>query len=466
MVADADAAVRDKGLACLRRFPFDVAAEALFPQLAVRSEPVRRATMAALESLAGPEFPAKAASWLEHRDPAVVHAALDFARKAPAEHYLPGAAKALSATAPSVRRKAFSLIEGLAPSSPKAVALAARALGSEDEDLRFRAIGVLAKHPSDALVAALLKRCHNDSPRVQEAAVVALTPLLSKGDAAFHPEFLPLLCDGNAKVRQLAVRILRAQPPGKVGRGVPPGLPRHVRKRAGPEHEGDRGARTGIRQSPDLGGPQRRPGHRVARLLDRGRDPLARGGTPLHPLSRRRRLLAARAGGARARGAEGSLGAPAPPETPRAPGVRALGGERPRRLGHSGSPAGPPRRVQEGRDGPAARDPGRLREDLRPPRPAAPRIDREGGPGSLRQREGGAPGRGPGGGIGAGRRGGWRRAPAGAFPDRLREDSEPLPRRSPAARAGGRRLRPARLGGHRAALARPRRCSARSRSRR
>jgi twitching motility protein PilT len=216
MAADADAAVRKKALESLARFPLDEAAEAIFPELASRSEPVRKAAMQALETLAGPSFPTKMEAWIEHRDPAVVHAALDYARRNPSERVLPGVARALAATSPSVRRKAFAIVESLAATVPRAAALAARALEDDDEELRYRAIALLARNPTDSAVAALLKRCHNESPRVQEAAVTALTPLLTKPGAPFHPEILPLLSDGHVKVRQLAVRILQAHAPETV----------------------------------------------------------------------------------------------------------------------------------------------------------------------------------------------------------------------------------------------------------
>ncbi len=214
--ADADAVLREKALSWLRRFPYEDASEALFPLLASRSEPVRRAAMQALEALAGAAFPEKMLSYLEHRDPAVVHAALDYGRRNPSERLLPGVAKAIGSTSPSVRRKAFSIVESLAATSPRAALLAGRALEDEDEELRYRAIGILAKHPNEAHAAPLLKHCHNESPRVQEAAVAALTPLLARPDAAFHPEILPLLSDSNPKVRQFAVKVLRSQTPQRV----------------------------------------------------------------------------------------------------------------------------------------------------------------------------------------------------------------------------------------------------------
>ena len=172
--------------------------------------------MQAIETLAGPSFPDQIQSYFGHRDPAVVHAALDYARRNPSERFLPGVARALASSSPSVRRKAFAIVEGLAASSPRAAALAVRTLEDDDEELRYRAVGVLAKNPSESHVAALLKRCHNESARVQEAAAAALAPLLARPDASFHAELLPLLAESNVRIRQLAVRILQSQPPDKV----------------------------------------------------------------------------------------------------------------------------------------------------------------------------------------------------------------------------------------------------------
>ncbi len=298
MASDADGAVRKKGLELLARFPLDDAAEAIFPELASRSEPVRKAAMQALETLAGPSFSAKMEAWIEHRDPAVVHAALDYARRNPSERVLPGVARALGATSPSVRRKAFAIVESLAATVPRAAALAARALEDDDEELRYRAITVLARNPTDSAVAALLKRCHNESPRVQEAAVTALTPLLTKPGAPFHPEILPLLSDGHTKVRQLAVRILAGASARDRGSGFPPGVSRRLRDRARSEHPGDLRPRTDLRPGAHRAGPQPRPGDRVARGGDRRRDPVPGGRAQLHAVPGRRRLLAARAGGA------------------------------------------------------------------------------------------------------------------------------------------------------------------------
>ncbi|MGH9365886.1 MAG: PilT/PilU family type 4a pilus ATPase, partial [Thermoanaerobaculia bacterium] len=214
MAVEQDPQLRQGGLALLKRWPFDTAAEALLPLLAQRIEGVRRNTMAALESLAGASFPEKMMGYLDHKDPAVVNAALDFAKKSPSEKYLPGISRALTSASPSVRRKAFMILE--ATPSQRVGAIALKTLEDDDEDLRYRSVQLLAKQPSEAYIAPLLKRCQNDSARVQEAAITALTPLLANADERFNAEVLPLLSDNNPKVRQLAVRILQRQKPEKV----------------------------------------------------------------------------------------------------------------------------------------------------------------------------------------------------------------------------------------------------------
>ena len=80
MAVDQDPQIKQAGLTFLKRWPFDTSAEALLPLLGQRTEAVRRNTMAALEALAGSAFPEKMIGYLEHRDPAVIHAALDFAK--------------------------------------------------------------------------------------------------------------------------------------------------------------------------------------------------------------------------------------------------------------------------------------------------------------------------------------------------------------------------------------------------
>jgi twitching motility protein PilT len=214
MAVETDVHLKQSGLTLLRRWPFDTAAEALLPLLAERNDLVRRATMTALETLAGTSFPEKMQGYLEHPDPAVVNAALDFARKNASEKFLPGISRALQSRSPAVRRKAFMILE--ATPSPRVAAIAMKSLEDDDEDLRYRTVQILAKHPNEANIGPLLKRCKHDSARVQEGAIAALTPLLAHADERFNAEILPLLSDNNPKVRQLAVRILQRQAPEKV----------------------------------------------------------------------------------------------------------------------------------------------------------------------------------------------------------------------------------------------------------
>src|SRR5262249_14871325 len=133
------------------------------------------------------------------------------------EKCVAGMCRALTSPSPSVRRKAFMILE--ATPSPRVAQIAMKTLEDDDEDLRYRSIQILGKHPGEANIAPLLKRCKNDSSRVQEAAIAALTPLLANADERFNDDILPLLSDNNPKVRQLSVKILQRQKPEKVADG-------------------------------------------------------------------------------------------------------------------------------------------------------------------------------------------------------------------------------------------------------
>ena len=214
LAVEPDGALRQAGLALLKRFPYEAAAAALFPFFASKTDAVRRQAMQSLETLAGGAFFDRIQGFLEHPDPLVVHAALDYLRRNPNERALPWIAKALtSASAPALRRKAFAIVE--ATPSPRAAGIALQVLDDDDEDLRFRAIHVLSRFPDESHVGPLLSRCRNDSRRVQDTAIAALTPLLARSQAS-HEQVLPLLSDTNPKVRQLASRIVATQDPQRV----------------------------------------------------------------------------------------------------------------------------------------------------------------------------------------------------------------------------------------------------------
>src|SRR5512135_2413801 len=168
LAVEPDGALRQAGLGLLKRFPYEAAAATLFPFFAAKTDAVRRQAMQSLETLAGGTFLDRLQGFLAHPDPLVVHAALDYLRRNPNERALPWIAKALtSSTAPALRKKAFAIVE--ATPSPRAAGIALQALDDDDEDLRFRAIQVLAKFPDASHVGPLLNRCRNDSKRVQEA---------------------------------------------------------------------------------------------------------------------------------------------------------------------------------------------------------------------------------------------------------------------------------------------------------
>jgi len=220
MVANADAAVRQAGVAMLQRHPFEEASSAMFPFLAGHGDAARRYVAASLEAVAGTSFSTHVPALLAHPDPVVNLAALDWLMRNPSEAALQAIVPALASPSPQVRRKAFTIVE--ATPSKKAVTAARAAIDHDDEDIRFRAIAVLAMVPDEANIPALLRRCHADSERVQDAAIAALTPVLGaamagrQGEERFHEYILPLLTDGNEKVRGLAMKILETQEPARV----------------------------------------------------------------------------------------------------------------------------------------------------------------------------------------------------------------------------------------------------------
>jgi twitching motility protein PilT len=214
LAVESDVALRQGGLAMLKKFPYEESSAALFPFLASKTEAIRRQTMQALEQLAGGNFVDRLKGFLEHPDPVVVHAALDYLKRSPNEKALPWIAKALAPdNAAPVRKKAFGIIE--ATDSPRVGAMALQALDDDDEEIRFRAIQLLTKHRHESQIAPLLKHCRNDSSRIQDAAIAALGPLLASSNS-WNDEVLPLLSDSNPKVRSLASRIIGTQEPHRI----------------------------------------------------------------------------------------------------------------------------------------------------------------------------------------------------------------------------------------------------------
>ena len=214
LAVDPDVALRQAGLSFLKRYPYEANSAAIFPFLASKTEAIRRQAMASLETLAGGNFIERLQGFLTNPDPVVVHAALDYLRKNPNERALPWIARVLtSGAAPALRKKAFAIVEATA--SPRTAGMALHALDDDDEQLRYRAVQVLAKYPDETHIGPLLKHCRNDSHRVQDAAIAALGPLLAKSQAR-NDEVLPLLSDSNAKVRELASRIVATQDPRSI----------------------------------------------------------------------------------------------------------------------------------------------------------------------------------------------------------------------------------------------------------
>ncbi len=214
LAVDQDPALRERSQDLFARWPYEEVTASLMPFLVSRTETVRRLAIEALASRSGSSFSENLPDLLKHREPTVVSTALDWLRHNPSERNLTLAAVALNSSSPGVRRKAFSIVE--ATSSAKVLPFALKGLEDEDEDLRYRSIQLLARFPEEGAIGPLLKHCHLDSRRIQDAAIAALSPLLAHADIRWNEDLIPLLSDPNPRVRQLASRILKTQDPARV----------------------------------------------------------------------------------------------------------------------------------------------------------------------------------------------------------------------------------------------------------
>ena len=69
LAVEPDVALRQAGLAFLKRFPYEATSSAIFPFLASKTEAVRRFAMQGLETLAGGAFMDRLQSFLANPDP-------------------------------------------------------------------------------------------------------------------------------------------------------------------------------------------------------------------------------------------------------------------------------------------------------------------------------------------------------------------------------------------------------------
>ncbi|MEP6471084.1 MAG: PilT/PilU family type 4a pilus ATPase [Acidobacteriota bacterium] len=174
----------------------------------------QKPTAEALEALGSNPSPGRLSDLLRHRDPTVVQAVLDWLRQNPSERNLPLLAEALDFPSPAVRSKAFAIVE--ANASPRVLPFALKGLRDPEEDLRYRAVQLLGRFPDESAIGPLLRLCHLDSTRVQDAAITTLSPLVVASDTRWNNDVIPLLSEANPRVRQFASRILRTQEPGRV----------------------------------------------------------------------------------------------------------------------------------------------------------------------------------------------------------------------------------------------------------
>ncbi|HKB70012.1 MAG TPA: PilT/PilU family type 4a pilus ATPase [Thermoanaerobaculia bacterium] len=214
-LVDPDPALRTAGAAIVKAMPPEAGAEVLLTALASQPEPQRRKTFdAALQLLGGDLSPERAAAIAADPRAAVASAVLDWIREKQQPRFLSAIEPALSAASSAVRRRAMAAAEAIG--TAQAAPLAVHAIADEDEEVRFRAASLLARHPSEQVFPALLKASSDTSARVQQAVAKAIEPIVAAGARAWQSRVMPLISDTNPRVRENAIGILRQQEPRAV----------------------------------------------------------------------------------------------------------------------------------------------------------------------------------------------------------------------------------------------------------
>jgi hypothetical protein len=149
ILVDADPAVRAAGLAILESFPKDSAGASLLFTLTKQPEAAQRKTFEMYVATAGGDIsPDRFAELIADRRLPVVTAAIDWVSDHPNPKYLTMLSIPLSSGAPAaLRRKALVVAEKIG--TPLAAKTAAVAVEDEDEEVRFRAVGLVAKFGND-----------------------------------------------------------------------------------------------------------------------------------------------------------------------------------------------------------------------------------------------------------------------------------------------------------------------------
>jgi twitching motility protein PilT len=212
--------LRAAGLAVLRQRKDRAPLDALVAMLRTRSVAVRRAVERFMKELAGPSLAGFVQEMAAIGDDYARLAAMELAQGLPSEVALEVYTCVLGASSSSLRARALKAIaEARLPGyEAMAASLALPLLSDENEEIRFSALAVLARHPQESYIPDVLRVVRTSDGRVAEAAIAALKKILpaSKGDHA--AEIVPLLADGGSAAATAAVALLQSMSPDLVVR--------------------------------------------------------------------------------------------------------------------------------------------------------------------------------------------------------------------------------------------------------
>ena len=319
----------------LQRFPFERRGRRSSP-----SSPAARSRCAARRCRRSRRSPAPSSRkrwwrWLEHPDPAVVHAALDYAsrtlRARVCRGVCPGARRDLAVgAAEGVRdRRGLAARRGRRRSRPRRSRMTTRSCVTARSQLLARNPG-RGRHrrAPEALPQRVAARAGGGRHGAHAAPDAAGRAVSTTRSCRFSPT-------PTRRSASSPSRILQAQPPETVADAFLQTFRGAFGQRPRPEHPGDRRARTDLRPGAPRAGPQPRSRDRCARrrrspstIRVRRKSCRTASGTSTATTSGcasgRRSVLAE---------LKDQRGAAAAPEAARPPGVEPLGRQRARRLG-------------------------------------------------------------------------------------------------------------------------------------
>lgn len=212
LLLSSDAAVRSTASEMVRKLPPPVAGEVLLSVMSRQAEPAAKTTFENYLALSGGTLPSdRLGTLLADPRPVVAAQTLAWMSAHPAPSFLSFLPGPLRSPSAAVRRQAVAVAAAIGTAA--AADLAPAVSQDEDEEVRFKAAGLLARHPTPERISFLLRSAADTSARIQEAALRALQKLPGTGSNSWQLRAIPLFSDTNAHVREFAADLLKAQDP-------------------------------------------------------------------------------------------------------------------------------------------------------------------------------------------------------------------------------------------------------------